>query len=203
LSGSWELPFARIWGGAPSRLTRGWTIEPIFSYRSGEPLDVFAGISRSRTAAGPSGAGDGNLVRANLVGPISYFDPHTSQSINGRTGNYFMDPNAFSRAALIATPAQGFDPVNNPSQRTYGTLGRNAFRGPTRTTFDLSVGKVTNIDETRRLELRAEMFNLPNTALFRNPNTTLTSGTFGQISATGSATDAQARVIQLALKLIF
>jgi hypothetical protein len=203
LSGTWELPLAKLWSSGPSRLTRGWTIEPIYNYRSGEPLDVLSGISRSRTAPGPSAVGDQNLVRADLVAPITYFDPHVSQTINGRTGNYFLDPSAFSRAALVATPAQGFDPVNNPSQRTYGTLGRNAFRGPTRTNVDISIGKITNIDEQRRLEFRAEMFNLPNLALFRNPNTTITSGTFGQVSSTGSATDSQPRVIQLALKLIF
>ena len=203
LSGTWELPFAKIWGNGPSRLTKGWTIQPLVNYRSGEPLDVLAGLTRSRTSPGPSGAGDGNLVRANLVAPVTYFDPHLAQTINGRKGNYFLDPSAFSRASLIATAAQGFDPVNNPSQRTYGTLGRNAFRGPTRTNVDVSIAKITNIDERRKLEFRAEMFNLPNLALFRNPNTTLTSGAFGQISATGSATDSQPRVIQLALKLYF
>jgi len=93
--------------------------------------------------------------------------------------------------------------VNNPSQRTYGTFGRNAFRGPTRTNVDVSIAKITNLDEQRKLEFRAEMFNMPNLVLFRNPNTALTSGTFGQISATGSATDSQPRVIQLALKLYF
>ena len=137
------------------------------------------------------------------MAPITYFDPHLSQTLNGRKGNYFLDPSAFSRAALVATAAQGFDPVNNPSQRTYGSLGRNAFRGPTRTNVDVSVGKTTNIDERRKLEFRADMFNLPNLALFRNPNTTITAGTFGQVSSTGGTTDSQPRVIQLALKLIF
>jgi len=203
LSGTWEVPFAKLWSSGPSRLTKGWTIEPIFNYRSGEPLDVLANISRSQTLPGPSAVGDQNLVRANLVAPITYFDPHMLQTINGRKGNYFLDPSAFSRSALTATVAQGFDPVNNPSQRTYGTLGRNAFRGPTRTNVDISIGKITNIDERRRLEFRADMFNMPNLALFRNPNTTITAGTFGQISSTGSATDSQPRVIQVALKLIF
>jgi hypothetical protein len=203
LSGTWELPFAKIWGKGPSRLTKGWTFQPLVNYRTGAPLDVLASLTRSRTNPGPSAAGDGQLVRANLVAPISYFDPHVSQTINGRKGNYFLDPNAFSRDALILTAAQGFDPVNNPSQRTYGTFGRNAFRGPTRTNIDVSVAKITNIDERRKLEFRAEMFNMPNLALFRDPNTTITSGAFGQISGTGSATDSQPRVIQLALKLYF
>ena len=200
LSGTWELPFQKAWGSGPSRLTRGCTIQPIFNYRSGEPIDVGAGLSRSRTAPGPSGAGDQTLVRANLVAPITFFDPHVSQTLNGKKGNYFFDPAAFSRAEFTAA---GFDPVNNPSQRTYGNLGRNAFRGPTRANFDVSIAKITKIDESRKLEFRADMFNAFNYALFRNPTTSITSGTFGQISSTGSSTDSQPRVIQLALRLIF
>jgi outer membrane receptor protein involved in Fe transport len=200
LSGTWEMPFAKVWSSGPSRLTRGWTVQPIFNHRSGEPIDVTAGLSRSRTAPGPSAVGDQTLVRANLVAPITFFDPHLSQTINGRKGNYFFDPNAFSRAEFTAS---GFDPVNNPSQRTYGTLGRNAFRGPARTNFDVSIAKITNIDEVRRLEFRADMFNALNHPLFRNPSNTITSGTFGQVSSTGSSTDSQPRIIQLALKLIF
>jgi Carboxypeptidase regulatory-like domain/TonB-dependent Receptor Plug Domain len=200
LSGTWELPFAKLWGGAPSRLTRGWTVQPIFNHRSGEPIDVTAGLARSRTAPGASAVGDQNLVRANLVAPITFFDPHVSQTINGRQGNYFFDPSAFSRADFLAS---NFDPVNNPSQRSYGTLGRNSFRGPARTNLDLSIAKITNIDEVRRLEFRADMFNALNHPLFRNPSNSITSGTFGQVSTTGSSTDSQPRIIQLALKLIF
>ena len=203
LSGSWELPFAKAWSSGPSRLTTGWTLQPIFSYRSGEPLDVLSRISRSRTAPGPSAVGDQNIVRANLVTPITYFDPHLSQAISGKTGNFFFDPNAFSRSALTATPAQGFDPVNNPSQRTYGTFGRNAFRGPTRTNIDMSIAKITNIDEKRKIEFRADVFNAMNHPLFRNPETNIGTGTFGQISSTGSSTDSQPRIIQLALRLTF
>ena len=207
LSGSWGLPSPKTWGSGAGLLLSGWTLQPIFSYRSGEPLDITAQLSRNRTAPGPSAVGDQNLVRANLVSPITYFDPHLSQSFSGRTGNYFFDPNVFSRADLTATPAQGFDPVNNPSQRTYGTLGRNAFRGPTRTNLDVSVAKRTSIDERRTLEFRADMFNALNRPLFRNPNTTITSSTFGQISTTGTTvegvTDSQPRIIQLVLKLIF
>jgi hypothetical protein len=71
----------------------------------------------------------------------------------------------------------------------------------------LSIAKRTNIDERIKLEFRAEMFNALNHPLFRTPNTTFTSGTFGQISSTGTtqggASDSQPRIIQMALKLIF
>jgi len=49
LAATWELPFAKAWTSGPRRLTRGWTLYPIISYRSGSPLDVLAGLSRTRT----------------------------------------------------------------------------------------------------------------------------------------------------------
>src|SRR3989442_2420611 len=37
LSGTWELPFAKILGKGPSRLTKGWTIQPIVNNRLDRP----------------------------------------------------------------------------------------------------------------------------------------------------------------------
>ena len=196
-SGSWDLGFDRAWSGGPKKLTQGWTLYPIISYRTGLPLNVNSGISRSRTRPGPSGAGDPNLVRANLVAPITFYDPHNAQSLNNTAGNFYFNPASFSTAAYSAA---GFDPVNNPAQRTYGTLGRNAFRGPDRFNTNLSIGKNTELIGERRLmmEIHADFFNLFNKAQFDNPSTTITSGTFGQISTTGDP-----RIIQLAVRFTF
>src|SRR5207249_5148532 len=73
ISGSWGLPSPKNWGSGPAKILSGWTLQPIFNYRSGEPLDVLAGISRNRTNPGPSAVGDPNLVRANIVSTINYF----------------------------------------------------------------------------------------------------------------------------------
>src|SRR4029077_2488027 len=96
-SGGWELPFDKF-GSAPKRLTRGWNLFPIASWRTGFPLDVLANLSSAFNFAspGPSGAGDANLVRANLVGPIQIFDPRTIQSIAGQSGHYWFNPTSFS-----------------------------------------------------------------------------------------------------------
>lgn len=196
-SGAWELPFDRAWQGGPKKLTKGWILYPIISYRTGLPLDVKSGISRSRTRTGPSAAGDPNLVRANLVAPVTYYDAHTVQALNGRTGNFYFNPTAFSTAAFSAS---GFDPVNNAAQRTYGTLGRNAFRGPDRFNTNMAIAKNTSIIGENRLnaEFRADFFNMFNNTQFSNPSTSITSGVFGQISST-----AAPRIIQLALRLSF
>ena len=196
--GGWDLPFDHWWSSGPKRLTHGFSVYPIASYRSGFPLDVFAGGSRSRTRPGPSAAGDPNLVRAQLLSPIVLFDPKVPQTLRSRFGNYYFDPSIFGGIALLGgstcTPC-----VTNPALRTYGSLPRNAFRGPSRTNFDLGLGKSTPLwGEKARLEFRAEFFNILNTAQFRDPSTSITSGTFGQISTTFDP-----RIIQFAMKFIY
>ena len=196
INASWELPFGQWWSSGPTRLTRGWTLYPVMSYRSGLPLDVFAGLNASGSKPGPSAAGDQNLVRANLAAPVTYFDPHTQQTLEGNPGNFYFDPAAFSYKEIVAL---GSAPVTNPALRTYGTLGRNAFRGPTRTNVNLTIAKITPIwGERVKSELRADFFNVLNHTQFDNPNLTITSPLFGQISSTGDP-----RIIQLAFRLTF
>ena len=202
-SGGWDLPFDRLWESGPKRLTNGWSLYPIYTYRTGFPLDVSARLSNSRTSTGPSGAGDSALVLANLVGPITTFDPHLSQRINGRTGNFFFNPTSFVACTLSATCPNGLpssaDARNNPALRTYGSLPRNTLRGPTRYNLDLAVAKNTPlISEKLDMELRAEFFNILNNPQFGNPSTNITSSLFGQITTT-----ADPRIIQLAVKFKF
>lgn len=195
-AGIWDLPFARnTSNGFGKRVIGGWSLSPILNYRTGQPLDIASGISRSSTRTGPSAAGDPNLVRVNLVSPVTYYDPHQVNTVNNRSGNYYFNTTAFSTAAFSAT---GFDPVANAAQRTYGTLGRNALRGPDRFNFDLSFAKETAIAERASIQFRADFFNILNHTQFKNPSVTFTSGTFGQISTTEAP-----RIIQLALRLSF
>ena len=64
--------------------------------------------------------------------------------------------------------------------------------------FSLSLQKSFKLLETRRLEFRAESYNLTNTPIFESPTTAVTSANFGEIrSAQG------ARSIQFGLKLYF
>ncbi len=216
--GQWDLPFARAWSSGPKRLTNGWSVSPIISYRTGFPLDVTARLARSRTSAGPSGAGDNNLVRANLlVNSITIFDPKTSQTFTsptiGRTstGNFWFNPGNLSALRNPATLACNLaDPaklpsdacaVANPAVRTYGTYPRNFLRGPGRTNVNFAIAKNTPLwSERVSLLFRAEFFNLFNTAQFADPTVNITSSTFGQI--TNVIQDSQ-RIIQFAAKITF
>ena len=58
---------------------------------------------------------------------------------------------------------------------------------------------MTNLFSNRSLEFRAEIYNITNTPSFRNPESDLSSGDFGQITRTRGGP----RVIQLGLKFRF
>jgi len=103
----------------------------------------------------------------------------------GRSGNYFFHPTVFSQPAVASVPF------------TYGSLGRNSFRGPTRANFDLTIAKETAIyGERIGLDIIGSFFNIVNQAQFSDPTTSITSSTFGQISGT-----ADPRIIQFTARL--
>ena len=81
---------------------------------------------------------------------------------------------------------------------TFGNAGRNLLQGPGTFNLDFSVQRVFTIKERFKLQFRAEFFNGLNHTLLNNPDTTVTSGTFGRIT---SARDP--RILQMALKLRF
>jgi outer membrane receptor protein involved in Fe transport len=194
-SGGWDLPFEQWW--KPNRLTRGWSLYPILSYRSGFPLDILGGLSRNRKQPGPSAVGDANIIRANLVGSsITILDPQNLSSLGGRTGNYYFNPTNFSKPALAASSMAA---VTNASLRSYGTLGRNSFYGPGRFNFDLALAKTTPLVKERvAMEFRVEAFNIFNMTEFKSPNTSISDPAFGQISSTYDP-----RIMQFAIRLTF
>jgi outer membrane receptor protein involved in Fe transport len=193
LSGGWELPFAKTWATGPKRLTSGWSLYPIYFIQSGIPLDFLAGTHQHSTSPGPSGAGDGEIVRADqVVSSVQTSNPRRLQTYNGATGNFWFNPNSFQPDACIGagTCPLGF----------YGTYTRNSFHGPRHSNLDLALEKSTDlVGERTKLIFRAEAFNISNHAEFRPPSaTSVTSGTFGQISGTYAP-----RILQLALRLTF
>lgn len=199
-SGGWDLPFDRLWERGPKLLTRGWSLYPIVTWRTGFALDVGAGLDTSNTDPGPAGDGAPGLVRADLVLPnVATYNPRPQQTINGSTGNYYFNPAAFSNAQLLAldqiaqTNAAGLNGVY-----TEGTLGRNAFRGPGLINMDIALAKHFKFWERLDTELRMDAFNAFNHTNFGNPNTNIFSPLFGQVSTTQGP-----RVLQIALHFRF
>ena len=200
-SGGWDLPFDRT--GGPKRLVKGWSLYPIFSWRTGFPLSISSDLPINPADPGPSGAGDGFLANANFApgfSNISLMNPrHTGSCNNSNTGLTDTGNLYFNCAAFV--------PVPDVLGSGYGTTARDFFRGPGRTNLDLALAKTTAITERMNIELRLEAFNVFNHAEFANPDTTLTSATFGQITSTTLGTGVTAlqtqRIVQIAGRLTF
>jgi hypothetical protein len=104
---------------------------------------------------------------------------------------------------------QWFDPAAfvAPGAYKFGSEGRNQLYGPGTKQVDLSVFKnfPFTSEQRRRLQFRAEIFNLLNTPQFNNPNAQIGFAGVGQITSAGNPPLFQrtSREIQLALKLYF
>jgi len=81
---------------------------------------------------------------------------------------------------------------------TFGNVGRGTIRGPAYFDIDMSLFKDFIFTERWRLQFRAESFNTENRPNFSNPVGSVSSGTFGRITAANDP-----RVLQFALKLFF
>ncbi len=129
-SGGWDLPFDRLWDAGPKRLTKGWSLYPILTWRTGFPFDISARLPDATDPANPgsSGAGDPYLSNAALIAPIKMYNPRQVRTIdvltynsvapdpnhpnkfvcqighNMVTGNFLFDPNSFSNVPLENNP---------------------------------------------------------------------------------------------------
>ena len=148
----------------------GWQLNGIVTLQTGNPFTVLAGVDRSFSGVG--------LDHADVAGPVATY----GGSAHGAEVARYFDTSMFSLPAL----------------GTFGTAGRNILTGPGLANFDAGLFKQFPISESRRFELRWEVFNVLNHANFLNPTASLSSSTFGRIL---SARDP--RIMQLAAKFYF
>lgn len=169
-----DLPFGRGQrflnsGGAADKLFSGWQLNIIQTARSGFPFSVVCNCQ---------------VVRPTLIG-----DPFANVPA-GR----FMNAAAFSTTV-------GLTSVTNAAGNTisYGSLGRNTFRGPAIWNTDLSIFKNTQITEGWRAQIGLEFFNFWNhTKLTVSNNNMNDPGSFGRFDGAYPG-----RVIQYRFKIIF
>ncbi len=166
----------------PKFLLNGWQLNSLLSFHTGQPFTVFSGLNVSGTFEGRD--------RVNVAG-----DPFagTTSTISGGAIQYL-------NASAFAQPANG----------TFGNINRNQFYGPGFGSVDFSVFKVNKLTERVSTQFRVEMFNLFNRINLPNPNTTLSSSSFGKITDTIGDSNGATGIgagepfnVQLALKLIF
>jgi hypothetical protein len=102
----------------------------------------------------------------------------------GQTPDYWFDTAAFVSAKAYSL---GSDSRNEPDLRTPGTVN-----------FDFSLVRNQKIRERTNIQFRAETFDIFNHAQLGEPDSTVTSPTFGRIrTGTGN------RRMQLGLRISF
>jgi hypothetical protein len=179
VSFSYELPLGRQREflnhlGVVSWLLSRWEIAGSVQRQSGSPLSIVGNTSLSQFGY--------PIVRANYVFGQNVYGTY-SGSFNPATDHY-LNPSAF---------------VNPPSFQM-GDTGRvlNWVRGPGLNSEALSLQKKFPLTERLNTVLRADVTDPLNIVRWSNPNTSITSASYGLISGSQPG-----RIIQLSLSLQF
>jgi hypothetical protein len=142
---TWEIPSGTL-TGIPRAIAGGWQLSSIVTVRSGIPFTPMLGFDRARAAPRSGGAGQTpDLVAGCSLNPVL-----------GGADQYF-DPNCFS------LPAVG----------TFGSVPRNTITGPGYGSWDMAFFKNITLAGGRRIQLRAEGFNVTNHVNFGLPASTV------------------------------
>lgn len=191
VTGVWQVPFFRGRKGFAGKVLDGWSFESVNLWQSAVPATLLAGTRTIQDVNGNKLAVsdvnlDGNFISPSLDNTRPNCDP---AGIHFRLGA----PTALSG---LSQPLLGND----------GTCSRNNVRMNSLTNFDWSFFKDTELTESGpwgsgpwKLQFRAEMYNIFNIPFLTAQGDawrTITSSSFGAVSAAGNA-----RKMQLALKL--
>jgi hypothetical protein len=171
-----QMPFEKLTGGAPKRLTEGWALSGIMILAKGEPVQLMETDDNSLSG-----------TFADTIDIPSYNPGNGPLFINKnpRSGQPYFNPNYFT-----------FEPLGQ-----VGNAMRRYFVGPGIYNFDLALLKDTKITESMQAQFRAEAFNVFNHAQFNNPSGNINNNFVGGFGYVTSALPA--RIMQLALKFIF
>jgi hypothetical protein len=140
-------------GGGMQKLKNGWGINSTLTVQTGQPFQFNYNCEDDF-----SGGGD-CYDRPDVVGPIVQ---------NNHNPYQFMQLSSFAIPCTVAA-ATGVAADCTIGTRHYGNEGRDQFRGPNFRQFDFAVYKNTALTERVTLQLRADVFNLPNHPNFANP----------------------------------
>jgi hypothetical protein len=116
-----------------------------------------------------------------------------------------LRPDVSGPITTVGTVEEWFDTSGFAPVPRFGSLGRNVVIGPGFNNTDLAIIKNTRLNETLRLQFRAEFFDLFNHANFGAPGTVVGTPVFGQITSTRFQTgeSGSSRQIQFAVKISF
>jgi hypothetical protein len=178
---AYELPL----GKNKRWLTTGPTSAVLGGWQVSGLLTLASGTPLTFTANGGSLNAPGNTQTADQIAPV--------QLLHGiNVGNPWFSTASFAQPTGVA----------------FGSSGRNILSGPGLFGLNLSLFKNVKVKERFNFELRGEAFNLTNTPQFANPNSSITSATFGDVTSTvGSGTGVNGigggRAVELGVKVTF
>jgi hypothetical protein len=192
LSYYWEMPKSH-YSGFAGRILNGWALSGVTTFQTGFPIRI-------------TSLADNELMYSfdfELPGEPAQLAPlHTMRPQSN--GNYFFDPNSFTENATdnsVAPCSAGvvFGCYDPSLFGTLGTARRTECCGPHISNTDFALLKSFLISESKRVDFRAELFNIFNHTQFFNPDGSSSDGPqFGQVT---QARDP--RLVQFALKFFF
>jgi Carboxypeptidase regulatory-like domain/TonB dependent receptor len=228
---SYELPGRKSF----AQMLEGWQVNSIITMQSGLPWSVIDGFANGNDVSLTGEFSDRWDFFGNpgdfkpQINGIPYFsgsldptNPTTNSSCNAQAlamdGGIAGGP-VTTALADFGCYAQGKAFMIPPGLGTFGTMGRNLFRGPAFRNVDFSIVKKWKFNERAGVQFRAELFNVLN-----HPNLTNPYGVGGQLGnvdpsvpgsfgASTATTDVAAanpvigsggpRAIQLGIKFLF
>jgi hypothetical protein len=185
----WPIPIGRgkhILGNANrvvNTLVAGWTLTGFSHIASGNPIT----LTSNRQTTGSllnSTVMIRNMTQQQLQSQIGVF--------RGPNGVYFINPDSglikisgATSTPVLCTAGQSTPCFDNPAPGQIGNTNYNFFSGPHFFGQDASIAKHTRFGPEGRFDfqIRLEMFNVFNTAVFTSPGNNLQTSTFGQLTA--------------------
>jgi hypothetical protein len=182
----YEFPFGRdkpmLQSGPAAWVLGNWTTSGVYTFYAGHPFQAaWSSESSLLDAYGFATA------TPNQVAPVHYLHKQTCwfyDGSNSSCGNY---------APGLTTP------YTDPGKFTIGNVGRNTLVGPQTQLFDFALYKNVPFTESINAQIRWEVFNLANHAVFGQPSGNVSSSSVASITSLS----ADPRVMQFAVRLNF
>ena len=179
LTAAWVLSMPESDGqGLLHALARNWQVSGLFTWQSGTPFSVLGASTTNAIFAQVS------RVRLSYAPGATLADAEGSGPTEDRLDAWF------NTAAF------------RDSGDAWGDTGRNILRGPSQRQIDLSLSRRLALFDRQHLELRWDVFNLLNEAVFANPASTFAAngaGNAGRITSTIGGP----RTMQVGVKYVF
>ena len=185
------------WTRFLSHLLGSWRVGGLLSFRTGVPTTPQINVRRPGYLFA--------ATRPNLL-PNQSNNPTAGVSIGCRdrvTGAPVVEA-----GQKLGDPSLFFDPCvfGVPDGGTIGNLGRNTLIGPSVFNVDVSLQREFSLGGSRRLQFRAEFFNLANHPNFRSPSNSVVFTGSGRYNSTAwryTGTATTSRQTQFALRFSF